>query len=788
MEFIIKNDNISNPNILVELANATKFSNNAANFIKENFDIIPEHHLSCIAQSLKPLNKNLILKLYKDKELNFPEEEIINIARCTNRSNIELVTRLCTDMSINFPPECISDVAYAIKRSNLELATKLSTDKSLNCPPDKIPEILKAFDSINIDIKDLSLSDKINTLSTITRLPKNLLNLFRKHSGVDIDAKISELTLALGKKKEVISIPKEQQKLFVQNILANNNTDTENVLMNFNFEQFGKTGLPLKYTREDFTNNIKNLIKDLTLEEQSLVLEHFGLIEGIAGYDGLPTNKTFSNPDASEQLNTIAQKVQNEIELFTAKNQINTGDVKADNILNSLIRGLPEFTSIIGKEQHGTHAYSVDIHTLKVLQSAMNNPLYKDLSDRDKTILKIAALCHDMGKRGGVVDKGHASSSAEYCTAILDKFSFPQNMKDRIIDIVDNHHWFEAYNTGKATANDIAVRCRRPQDFVIYEILAKADFENVNKSFHIEHSNGISNQADFDKFMKEKMQAIDDALNTMYSRANLVFDTQFVRNGDMFPRQTVELDGVSTELKVLNLNNLKNSDDLQKYGFSTGVTKDNARFTVHMTAPTTDAMETVIILTKNSLNQSAWSTSLIKASNNRTYENRKFGFILDVDQANISEAYYSNTGSGYGKNLTTFKTILFEANDNARTYVRDNLLKELSKKSIKLNDKEYAQLAKYLITKKYTTQITKDIKIGDQIIKAETLIKAIETSRDALFEGGDIHSEIVPINPRVKGLVAKVEKLEDCPTEFLNFAKAHDLPIILMKATKDKND
>ena len=40
---------------------------------------------------------------------------------------------------------------------------------------------------------------------------------------------------------------------------------------------------------------------------------------------------------------------------------------------------------------------------------------------------------------------------------------------------------------------------------------------------------------------------------------------------------------------------------------------------------------------------------LIKASNNRTYENRKFGFILDVDQANISEAYYSNTGSGYGK-------------------------------------------------------------------------------------------------------------------------------------------
>ena len=112
----------------------------------------------------------------------------------------------------------------------------------------------------------------------------------------------------------------------------------------------------------------------------------------------------------------------------------------------------------------------------------------------------------------------------------------------------------------------------------------------------------------------------------------------------------------------------------------------------------------------------------------------------------------------------------------------------MSKKGIKLNDKEYAQLVKCLITKKYTTQITKDIKIGEQVIKAEVLVKALETSRDALFEGGDIHSEIVPINPRVKGLIAKVEKLEDCPEEFLNFAKTHNLPIILMKPTKENSE
>ena len=558
-------------------------------------------------------------------------------------------------------------------------------------------------------------------------------------------------------------------------------------MKNFDFEQYGKEGLPLKYTRESFTSNIKNLINTLSSEEQYIILEHFGLSEGGDGFDGMPTNKPFDKPNASAQMKEIAQKVQNEIELFTTRNQISTGDFQVDEVLNSLILGFPEFTSFIGKKQHENHAYSVDIHTLKVLQSAMNNPMYEALTDADKTILKFAALCHDFGKKGNVVDDGHASLSSEYCTAILDKFPFPQSMKDRIIDIVDNHHWFEAFNRNRATANDIIARCRRPGDLLIYEILAKADFENVSKDFHLgEKSNGAKTQAEFDSFINNRMQALDEALTTMYSRANLVFDTQFVKDGEYFPRETVEIDGEPTELKVLNLNKLKNKDSLQKYGFSSGVTKDNARFVVHMTNPRTGDLESVLILTQNSLNQSAWSTSLIKASNNRTYCNRRFGFIFDVDQANISEAYYSNTGSGCGKGLETFKSILFDAKGVARTFVRDRLKQELAKSGISLNDKEYAKLVKYLINKKYLTQITKDIKIGHYTIKAKDLVKALEVSRDALFEGGDIHSEIVPVNPRIKGLVAKVEKLEDCPEEFLKFAKAHNLPIILMKAAKDE--
>ena len=61
-------------------------------------------------------------------------------------------------------------------------------------------------------------------------------------------------------------------------------------------------------------------------------------------------------------------------------------------VLDGLIKGMPEFTAIVGKNNMEPYAFSVDIHTLKVLQSAMNNPLYQTLGDLDKTILKYAII------------------------------------------------------------------------------------------------------------------------------------------------------------------------------------------------------------------------------------------------------------------------------------------------------------------------------------------------------------------------------------------------------------
>ncbi len=673
---------------------------------------------------------------------------------------------------------------------------------------------LKGLDTDLSALKDFKLEDLITAeIVNINQFKiKHRLRLYEqlsavddkgkaviKQLGIDFDKLTNKVVNSLGFKRPLTSVSEEQSQLLIRQIIANNNPKAEKILQTFNFEQFGKRGLPLKYTRSEFTKNIEALLKDLPENEAEVILKHFGLERGAAGFDGIWNNKTFSGKNVSEKAIETAKKIQKEIEKFTLNNEVIIQDKETKEVLDGLIKGFPEFVSITGKEQHGRHDYSVDIHTLKVLQSAMNDPLYKTLSDTDKTIIKYAILLHDFGKKGGVVDTGHASLSADYAWSILDRYTFPPGVKDRIIDIVDNHHWFEAFNTNSATAENVAVRCRRPEDLKIYEIFSKADFENVNPTFHLgDKTGGATNKAEFDSYMQSKFKAVEEAVNKIYQKANFIFDTQFIRRGKLFPTQELTLDGKKTSFKVLNLSELEEGADLSVYGFAPGVTRDNARFVVHMTEPRRSFLETVFRLTETPTYQSTWSSSLISLANNRTYWGKDFGVIFDVPQANYSEAFWGNTSSGGEKTLDAFQNFLFGSRKirkedidgkiktwDVRHYVKDNFIQEMEQKGYNLNETEYASLSQYLFNKKYTSQIRKDIQIGDKIIKARDLKDALEKSRDKLFYG-DEHSELIPINPKAKGLIAKAEKLEDCPEDFLRFAQEHDLPVILMKPTEEK--
>ena len=792
---IIKNLSENNSELL---AKQLKFLKNIENKYADEMVVLSKMIKSETLEEFK-IYENLFNCLNKSENINTDLlYSIVNFDDTATK--LELADFAVKLLNKNFREIDISSVLHTVQMLNIDKKHEFISlylkgiDADLGSLKDIYEDIilLQISDAKHLNLKDrLSLYDK---LSSINNKEQEVL----KQIGYNYKSLLDTIINTIGLKRQIISMNPEQNQLFIKHFIANNNSKAEKILQNFDFSQFGKDGLPLKYARSSFNSNVEAIIKSLPQNEVEIILQHFGLVRGAAGFDGLPNNAVFKNETISKEGIAAAGKIQKEIEKFVLNNEVMISDKETKEVLDGLVKGFPEFTSIIGKKQHGTHDYSIDIHTLKVLQSAMNNPLYKTLNDKDKTILKYSILLHDLGKKGGIRDEGHASLSADYCWSILDRYTFPAGVKDRIIDIVDNHHWFEKYNTGNATAENIAVRCRRPEDLKIYEIFAKSDLENVNSTFHFERT-GTKSPEEFNLFMQNKYLPVEKAVNKIYENANFIFDSQFIHRGKLFPTTEIEINGKKETFRVLDFSKLAEGENLEKYGFAPEVTRDNARFVVHMTDPDFSSLETVFRLTETPVFQSTWSSSLVQMSNNYTYWGKNIGVIFDIPQANYSEAFWGNSHTGNEKGLDAFQNFLFKSRKikkedingktktwDVRHYVKDNFIEEMIKMGYNLTETEYATLSKYLFGKKYLSQIRQDIQLGEKIISAKDLKTALEKSRDALFYGNE-HSEIVPINPKVKGIFAKTANLKDCPEEVLRFAQEHDLPIILMKPVDKKS-
>ena len=169
---------------------------------------------------------------------------------------------------------------------------------------------------------------------------------------------------------------------------------------------------------------------------------------------------------------------------------------------------------MIGKMQHATHNFSVDIHSLEVLQKSLNNPRYNALSKEGQDILKHVAIMHDYGKMGHVITKGHAVDSTKFAKDVLETFEdMPEDTKKRILNLIENHHWFEGYNTGRLSAKAFAELFPNPEDREIAIILAKGDFESVGGGFHLRRLNPAKVLSD-----EEYETEIESIMNNLLSK------------------------------------------------------------------------------------------------------------------------------------------------------------------------------------------------------------------------------------------------------------------------------
>lgn len=523
------------------------------------------------------------------------------------------------------------------------------------------------------------------------------------------------------------------------------------------------------------------------------------------GFEGLLNTRDLSNLELKPQEFAIAQKMIKEIEDFTKFNRVADNvplPNETKNFLNSILKGIPEFAAYFSKPQHSGTKYSLDVHILKVLQDSLKDPDYAQLGDQDKIVLKFATLLHDIGKRylGSSSDTGHAALSSEYVYSILDRFKLSDDMKDRIISIVENHHWFKDFNNGVLNENTVATLARRPQDWLIYKIMAKADLVNVSEDFAIGHVKGATTINDLSQAFDKQVATIEEQIKKLREKQVVVTSTQWVdvpervkSNGDIleartFGRKTAEIDGVETEFKVLNLNEIADDEDMFKYGFNHLKRKD-LRFIIHMPGDGSIKWFNVFkALSQNPLNNSAQSLSMISVDDTSTYCGRMFGFILDVNNANISHAYYANTGSGTDKGLQNFVHELFE-DGHHRSFVKDQFVDFLkTERGIEIDDNAYAKITEYIMNKKFPeTQLKGNFTIDGKTYKANDILDAFTFSRDQLIKETKekthgSHNEMVGLNAKVKGLVAKVNSFEELPEYFLRFAKENNLPIILMRS------
>ena len=741
-----------------------------------------------------------LVKHIQDERIKNSKEKLWSIGFNINKENKKYIEQLCKNTKVSL--EIIDEVTNIVNNDNFNIITILGTQgyaypKEIKECASQITKKNKNFvetlcSEYQMKVKDIN--SILNDLYYLENSPLKLIGFYEKCSilnthaeygelmkkcGIDYETKISEIANSI--QSNIENVKSNNLQEFLSQILSNNNSEAENVLKTYDFAQFGKQGIPLKYSRKDFIENLEqNILSGIKAEDRKTILEHFGMTEN-EDFDGLWNNQEIDKSQLiSEKGRKASDKIKTEIDRFMLQNDVVSNDKEFNKVLNGLIKGFPSFVPLVGKLQHGTHDYSVDIHTLKVLQSCLNNPLYKELSNEGKTILKLSALMHDIGKNGKVRDPGHAHKSAEYVGSILNNINLPDDVKSRIINIVDNHHWFADYNEKSLTPQTVAAKTRTKEDFLIYQILAKADLASVNGRFHFGVTN-TSNEKEYKAYFDRKMKPIQDTLEKIALNTNFVFHTKILNNGNKFPVKEVTLkNGKKVKIKVLNLSELPKETDLEQYGFPKGTTVENARFLVHMTQTGT-YFDVVYALAKSHNNSSAWSTSLISVDNQSTYGNRPYGFIFDVRQENISEAYYNNTSSGSHKDMNVFEKILLDFDKKERTYLSKNFRKELKKQGIWLNDESYANLVDYLKKKKHITAINKDIQIGKKTIKANTIVKCLQKSQDALF-GKDSeynHNEIVVINPKIQGLIAKYEVTE-CNDDFLMFASQHNLPVVII--------
>lgn len=257
----------------------------------------------------------------------------------------------------------------------------------------------------------------------------------------------------------------------------------------FDFEKEGLV-LSLNYPREAFIEDVASILEGLSEEEKRRLYSefHFQLIknEDKKLLEGYPQKSTMRLNDG---LNGTRQRLNQTIQKFSKNNPVQIeGEEELSEQLTLLFGAMPELYTTVGKKQNKTHDFTLDIHTLNVLQKTMNNPKYQALSDEDKKTMQMAALLHDISKKEGINDELHAETGAIAAYSILERLNMPKEKRRDVPKLIFEHEWLKNYNSpnkNKAERLDyvksLAQRLKKGNLAKMEAILTESDMKSVKR-------------------------------------------------------------------------------------------------------------------------------------------------------------------------------------------------------------------------------------------------------------------------------------------------------------------
>lgn len=486
-------------------------------------------------------------------------------------------------------------------------------------------------------------------------------------------------------------------------------------------------GMILLTSRKYFISHFKNNIKNLSDEEKMQVYNYFNFYinkdDDIIHYPTLPKEKI---KNASKEVEISVEKCKKLVNDYMYQNKVllPQKDSKLCIFMNTIIKAFPEFIPQIEKQQH--RGDTMDFHVLDNLKRIISNPEFITLKPNEQKILAYATLFHDFSKPENEIDSEHPFTSANYANDILKKINLSSDDKERIYNLIRYSHWLTDNNLDE---QDIAVRFRRPNDFKMAQIFAKADAESA----------GFKYSPDTTKIDKIKLylQKINENAIPLFS--------------DMFPQNLKNYKVSQDGIKYIDFSDI--NEDVSKYGFKEGTKVKDLSFLFHSFGDL-DSLDLISDITKEVCLSTTY-LPFIEADAVK-YNGAFNKVIVSVPNSNIALAGKNVSATGKKKNINDFADFVLKNEYKTDLFFRHEFSSYIKMK-LGLSEYQYAQLYEAIGNLSSLDDIKHANLFNNKHLLKDEIIDAIKYAQNKIVYPIDksepYANEVDVINPKLEAFV-----------------------------------